>query len=398
MREVFTEADNIITPLGTGTTANFDAIRGGASAIRVWDDQELYPGPVALSRFDSAWLDHSFNDRFDKSMKTGPFTRLEKMFILSVSDALSHSTVKINDPRTLLVISTTKGNIDLLEQGRAENFDGDRIFLWRMAETIRDFFGNPNKPLVVCNACISGSLAIIMAARLIRSGRYDHAVVTGGDIVTEFVVSGFQSFQALSAGQCKPFDAARDGLNLGEGCATLVLSAMNPEPKDVTVRIAGGSTSNDANHISGPSRDGRGLFLSIEAAMREAGLEAKQIGYISAHGTATSYNDEMESLALSLAGMDKIPVNSFKGSIGHTLGAAGVIESVLAIRSMTDGWLLGSAGYTSHGVSSPINVIRESRKENFDAVLKTASGFGGCNASVVFIRKTGRKLLKDQQA
>ena len=145
----------------------------------------------------------------------------------------------------------------------------------------------------------------------------------------------------------------------------------------------GGATSNDSNHISGPSRDGEGLYLAIAAAMKEAEVTAGEIDFISAHGTATPYNDEMESLALAWAGLENVPVNSFKGYIGHTLGAAGVIETILSIYSIRNGVLFKSAGYQTNGVSRPLNVISQNIHQPVKKILKTASGFGGCNAAMV---------------
>jgi 3-oxoacyl-[acyl-carrier-protein] synthase-1 len=222
------------------------------------------------------------------------------------------------------------------------------------------------------------------AARMIASGLYDHAVVTGGDAISEFVISGFQSFQALSPDPCKPFDINRTGLSLGEGCGTVILTADSTMTGFAQpVAYLGGATSNDANHISGPSRDGEGLYLSIAPAMKEAQVTPDDLDFVSAHGTATPYNDEMESLALTWAGLENVPVNSFKGYIGHTLGAAGVIETILSIYSIRNNILFKSAGYSENGVSRPLNVIMEHTSKSVRKVLKTASGFGGCNAAIV---------------
>jgi 3-oxoacyl-[acyl-carrier-protein] synthase-1 len=304
------------------------------------------------------------------------------MFIYSVGMVLELSGVNAADSQ--IIISTTKGNIDLLDLSNPQVFPQERIRLWKMAEVIARHFGFKGKPLIVSNACISGSQAIITAARMIRTGCCDHVIVTGGDLVTEFVASGFQSFQALSPGICKPFDAHRDGLSLGEGVGTLLLTkdpALAPGKKKIAV--AGGAISNDANHISGPSRDGEGLWIAIDGSMREAWADARDIDFISAHGTATPYNDEMEAKALAWAGLQEVPVNSFKGYFGHTLGAAGVIETILTVRSMQDNRLMKSLGYSELGVSAPLNIITENHTQEIRTALKTASGFGGCNAGIV---------------
>jgi 3-oxoacyl-[acyl-carrier-protein] synthase I len=388
MRKVYFGTDNIITSLGFTTEENAGNIRAGISGIKVLEDKSLLPFPAAYSAINQAELEKRFADALTTSRISSSennFTRLEKMFITSISSALQNSQVDPADPRTLMVFSTTKGNIDNIEH-RPSTIDNRQstILLWEMAGYIARLFNCSIVPMIVSNACTSGSVAIMQAARLIASGKYDHAIVTGGDIVSEFVISGFQSFQALSYEACRPFDANRTGLSLGEGCGTVILTsdpakAFGEKP----VCYLGGSTSNDANHISGPSRDGEGLYLAISAAMNEAKVTPENIDFISAHGTATPYNDEMESLALTWAGLEKVPVNSFKGYIGHTLGAAGLIETILSVYSMRNGILFKSVGYTENGVSRPLNIVTENLHLPVKTVLKTASGFGGCNAAIV---------------
>ena len=388
MRRVYFGADNIITSLGFTTEENALQIQSGISGIKVYEDDKLSPGPVSFSAIDTEDLDLHFSGTLLKSGIPSSeinFTRLEKMFLTSIGTALENSKVDPRDPRTIMVFSTTKGNIDLLNTQSAISNEKSRILLWELAGYIAKLLNCYTVPLVISNACTSGSAAIITAARLIASGQYDHAIVTGGDIISEFVISGFQSFQALSQEACRPFDADRTGLSLGEGCGTVILTSdQSLAGEGKPVEYLGGSTSNDANHISGPSRDGEGLYLAISAAMKEAGTMAGDLDFISAHGTATPYNDEMESLALAWAGLEKVPVNSFKGYIGHTLGAAGLIETILSIYSIRHGILFKSAGYQNNGVSKPLNVITETIHKPVNKVLKTASGFGGCNATIVF--------------
>ena len=387
MRRVYFGADNIITSLGFTTEENALQIQSGISGIKVYEDDKLSPGPVAFSAIDTEDLDLHFSDTLLKSGIPSSeinFTRLEKMFLTSIGTALENSKVDPRDPRTIMVFSTTKGNIDLLNQQSAISNEKSRILLWELAGFIARLFNCSIVPIVISNACTSGSAAIITAARLIAAGLYDHAIVTGGDIISEFVISGFQSFQALSPEACRPFDAGRIGLSLGEGCGTVILTSdQSLAGEGKPVEYLGGSTSNDANHISGPSRDGEGLYLAISAAMKEAGTMPGDLDFISAHGTATPYNDEMESLALAWAGLEKVPVNSFKGYIGHTLGAAGLIETILSIYSIRNNILFKSAGYQNNGVSKQLNVITENIHKPVGRILKTASGFGGCNAALV---------------
>jgi 3-oxoacyl-[acyl-carrier-protein] synthase I len=200
-------------------------------------------------------------------------------------------------------------------------------------------------------------------------------------VITKFILSGFSSFQALSPGYCRPFDRDRDGINLGEGAATVVLSSR-PEYRQ-GAGIKGGAVSNDANHISGPSRTGKELSEAIGSALRDAGSSATGIGFISAHGTATPYNDEMEAKAITLAGLQHVPVNSLKGYYGHTLGAAGLIETIITLQSMREGVVIPSRGFENNGVTTPLNVCSSLLYTPLNTCLKTASGFGGCNAAIV---------------
>ena len=381
MTDIFVAGDNIISSLGFTAEENFSNLKNNITGIKIKDDGLLYPTAFPVSQVDSTRLE----TEFEKIGNTNNYTRLEKMFILSITDALKQNKVDITSPRTVFIFSTTKGNIDLLEPAKKNLFEEDRLKLWGMSKEIAKYFNNSNEPIVVSNACISGVLAVVIAQRLINDGVYDNAIVAGGDIVSEFVVAGFQSFKSLSAEPCKPFDINRDGLSLGEGCATIILTNnQNLFNSTNRIKVMGGASSNDANHISGPSRTGDGLYFAIKNAMDDSGITANDIHYISAHGTATSFNDEMESKAISWAKLNEVPVNSLKGYFGHTLGGAGAIESVIGIHSLRENLLINTKGYSELGVPEKINVINETRHAELKNFLKIASGFGGCNAAVIF--------------
>jgi len=377
---IYFKSDNIVSPLGFSTKETTDLVLVGETGIKEIFDKDLYPEPFPASMIDEEKLETEFIKVATRYSSTKKFTKLEKMLIISVDDALSATDVDITSKRTAIILSTTKGNIDLL--GNVYDYDKDRVSLWKLGEVIASFFSNPNTPVVISNACISGVLAINTAAMLIDSQQYDDVVVTGGDIVSRFVVSGFMSFLSLSTKPCKPFDANRDGLSLGEAAATII---MGNKPGNISPSLvfAGGSSANDANHISGPSRTGEGSYIAIQKAMDEAKINAKMIDHISAHGTATPYNDEMESIAIDRHGMTHVPVNSIKGNLGHTLGAAGIVESAILLEEMKRNILIDTTGYIEHGVSKPIAVIKESAKKELVNCLKMASGFGGSNAAMI---------------
>ena len=310
------------------------------------------------------------------------YTCMERLVLATLGGVVARSGVTPADKRVLIVLATTKGEIGSL--GSAP----ERCDLNRTAEVVGRHFGAAHRPLLVSNACISGVSAIVIAARLIRSGRYDHVFVAGFDLLSDFIVSGFNAFKSVSPTLCRPYDAARDGLTLGEACGAVLLT-RDRRLSATGVSVVGGGISNDANHISAPSRTGDGLWYAIRAALAEAGTGAGEVGLVNTHGTATVYNDEMESKALHLAGLCGVPCNSLKPYFGHTLGASGVIESIVTVRELCEGTCFGVKGYAECGVPYPPDVSAAHREIRTDTALKTASGFGGCNAAVVFRRAAG---------
>ncbi|MBN8691699.1 MAG: beta-ketoacyl synthase [Bacteroidetes bacterium] len=378
MPEVFTSYNNIISPLGFTTKDNYSALLNNQSGIQNKSFGKLN------DLFCLATIQEEKIKEF--AVKAGiesGFTKLESLSILSIQDVLNQSGISLKEKNTLLIYSTTKGNIDLLEYNKPP-VSKERAYLSKMTEAIGNYFGAANTPLVISNACISGLLAIIIAKRMIAEGLYENIIVCGGDLVTEFTVSGFKSFNALSTNLCKPFDARRDGINLGEAVSTILITNNKSLLSESSTHILNGASANDANHISGPSRNGDGLLQAIENTFSKH----KHIlpDTINAHGTATPYNDEMESIAFERAGLTHVPVNSLKGYYGHTLGAAGVLETVIALEAAHHNQLIKSAGFSEHGVSGKISVINEHKKTTINTVLKTASGFGGCNAAALFAK------------
>lgn len=377
--KVFIVSDSVVSPLGWTTADNFAALLQGHSGVR----QHVRAGWSEKPFQASIVLDAALNERFNAgNFGESTWTRFEKMLLLAVSDALAATAIRPDDPDLVFILSTTKGNIALLENGDASSPD---LLLSHPIRKVASWYGNPNMPIVVSHACVSGVSALLLAKRLLESGRYRHAVVAGADEVTRFVWSGFQSFQALSDEPCRPFDHRRKGLNLGEAGAAAVLS-VEPERGAAPIQLMGGALSNDANHISGPSRTGAELSAAIQRAIAGAGLRAADIGFISAHGTATPYNDEMEAKAFDLAGLNATPLNSLKGAFGHTLGAAGLLESVLSAQSLRENTVLPTPGFEEVGVSRPVAVCTAPLRRDLQFCLKTASGFGGCNGAVVLGR------------
>ena len=377
MTEIFISSDNIVSPIGLTTAENFSQLKQNITGIKLHDDKVMSDQPFQAALFS--------NENFYSNHSKNNYTRFEKLLITSIEDALANTDISASDKKTVLIISSTKGNVSLLETEEPSDALNKRISLNTSAQLVADHFQFVNKPVVISNACISGLLAMLTGMRLIQSGQYNHAVVAGADVISKFVLSGFQSFQAVSQLPCKPFDAARDGINLGEAAATVILTSNKNYSSGI--KAAGGSVSNDANHISGPSRTGEELYIAIRKALQAAAITANDIGFISTHGTATIFNDEMEAKAIGLAGMQEIPVNSLKGYYGHTLGAAGLIESIISMQSLKEKLLIPTRGFENIGVSEPVNVCASFYKPSAQHFLKTASGFGGCNAAMIFSKQ-----------
>jgi 3-oxoacyl-[acyl-carrier-protein] synthase I len=372
MKTVYAVADNIFSPLGKDTGTNMAALLQGQSGIRQ-HRSEISPSPFWASLFSPGEI-----------MPEDSLTAFEQIIFLSARDAIQKAGIDPSQAnnRTGFILSSTKGNISLIENLKEGSVPEERVSLNTSASLVAKRLGIQSEPLVVSHACISGLLAMITGMRLIQSGLYDRLIIAGGDLITSFIYSGFNSFQAISPRPCRPFDAERDGISLGEAAATVVLSA---DQMPGAIVLAGGSVSNDANHISGPSRTGEELWLAINRALIQAEISSGEIDFISAHGTATRYNDEMEAKAIHLAGLENAPVNSLKGYYGHTLGAAGILESILTMQSMKQNILIPTLGFSKPGTEKPVNIIKKIEYTPLRKCLKTASGFGGCNAAIVVV-------------
>lgn len=374
-KEIHITDYNCVTPLGFDVESNWKALLEGKSGValhQVSDNLEAF----FVSKIDSEKLEIEFN-KLVNSAQNDNFTRLEKMFLLSLKPLIERH--QISDD-TAFILSTTKGNISLLKN---KTDLPESVYLSNLAQKLADYFGFKTKPIVVSNACVSGVMAISVAKNMIQAGKYKDAFVIAGDEISEFVISGFNSFQAIGSEPCKPYDKNRNGINLGEATASMYITSTPSENEKLRFKVLGDSAINDANHISGPSRTGDGLFESIKNAMKEAKVSAEQINFISAHGTATIYNDEMEAIAFNRMELQNVPLNSMKGYYGHCLGASGLLESIISMESALHNTLIPSKNFEEIGVSQDLNIIKENQSVEIKYILKTASGFGGCNAAIV---------------
>lgn len=355
--KVFIGAENIISPLGSTIKENFSKLKDNISGITIFKSAGFNKEDICLSKIPINSI--------------GKYDFLLENCLKGIQKNIPPEL--FTSSKTILILSTTKGDIEKSLIATIEN----------SARELQNKFSLKHFPVIVSNGCASGVIAINTAANLIRAGIYDHALVIGCDVISDFVLYGFQSLFAISPQPCMPFDKNRKGITLGEGCATVVLSNTNLIFKEPPIEYIEGTSSNDANHISGPSRTGEGLVRTVKNTLALADINEKEIDFISAHGTGTIYNDDMESMAFDRLGMNNIPVNSLKGYFGHTLGAAGIIETAVCLQSMRNNILIKSLGFQEHGTVKQLNIIFENLKQEIRTVLKTASGFGGCNASLI---------------
>lgn len=376
--KTYITAAEVITALGADLAANVRAIEDGLSGVAERKDPRLSDSPVMAAVIPDETFACLAAQYGGADGKSGALTRTELLLAAVIGSIVSQTGIDMSSADTFIVFSSTKGNVSLLDPS-SSNQD-ERAYLWEMGERVASRFGASGRFCVISNACISGVSALVVARRLILSGKYRKIVVAGCDTLSRFIVSGFASFRSLSGGVCRPYDSSRDGLNLGEAAGAVLLSDAFSEG---AVVLSGGAISDDANHISGPSRTGDGLFFAMRNAMNEAGVTPDDISFLNMHGTATVYNDEMESKAVGLAGLSSVPVQSLKPYFGHTLGASGVVETVMSAVQLRKGTVWGTKGYETPGTPMPLNVSSASRRVSMKHCVKAASGFGGCNAAVV---------------
>lgn len=358
---VYRVADNIISPLGETTVQNYEAAKQGQTQLQRY---ELHGEAYVASRFSAI------------SVIPG-MTRFESLAIRSIRQALGDAKIDPTSERVVLILSTTKGNIEKIQTGNTQGISPGAA-----ARHIAQELHVSTEPIAVCNACISGVSAIVLAGRLLENDDYDYAIVCGADVLTPFTISGFQSLKALSDAPCRPFDIERLGLNLGEAAATMILSR---EPSGDGWGIENGIIRNDAFHISSPSKNGEGARLALEAVLKDC--DPNTLSFINAHGTATMFNDQMESVAIERAGLGNIPVNALKGYFGHTLGAAGILETILSIAAANDHTVLGTKGFKEIGVSGKIQLSAAHNKTDKLSFVKMISGFGGGNGALLVTHK-----------
>ena len=296
----------------------------------------------------------------------------------------------------LTVVGTTSGGMTFGEQyyrslQRAENNRHAPTWIANYLPQkpiidAQEAFGISAPCQVIANACASGTNAIGHAFECVRSGRYDRVLTGGYDALSELVFVGFDSLQASTAEKCRPFDAARTGMVLGEGAALLALEnleAAQSRGATILAEVTGYGISTDNHHLTQPHPSGIGPRQAMERALASAGLQPSEIDYINAHGTATPFNDAAEGKAISEL-FDDVPISSTKSMMGHSLGAAGAIEAIISLLALQHQFLPPNINFHAGDPELHLNIVaNQSRETDIGAVLSNSFGFGGTNASVI---------------
>lgn len=373
MRPVCVVDTAVVTAFGDGLSPLWDGLMAGRSAI------------APLQRFAV----ERYQSHLAACVPDLAAAPDESLIVPLLERLLSQLGPVPTDCRVLT--ATTKGGIDNLEKiRRGQPCQSQAVLPGDLPGRVAARLQLADAGLNINAACASSTLAVARGAAQIAAGQAEVVLIVGIDLVSEFVFSGFSSLQALSVGASRPFDRQRSGLTLGEGGAALLLMSEERarcDGRTVLGTLLGWGNANDANHITAPARDGCGLVDAVERALAQARLPAAAVAAVSAHGTGTVYNDAMELTAFGrIFGERRVPVNSVKGAIGHTLGAAGAIEVVLGLQSLASQVLPPTVGLETPEAAGCDQVAATPQGIAGDCLLTTNSGFGGVNAALILGR------------
>lgn len=390
----------VLTALGQGWAVNAEGFRLGRVGIRpatVVDGSRQrvkVAGEVVLpEKLPSTRLGRSLMGRMDRAGRMLLLAGVEA-WVQSGWEPVEHLPI---------VLGTTSGGMTLGQDffRHAVGCQGsDRGQISRLVHyqaqrqgmNLAEALGIGGPLTIVANACASGANAVGHAWQLVRRGTAARVLAGGYDALSQLVFAGFDSLQALSPTVCRPFDAERDGLALGEGAAVLALESLeSAERRKATIlgEIAGYGATTDLHHLTQPHPEGEAAFRAMMAATRGAGVQPGQVGYINAHGTGTPLNDRAEAQAIHQWAGDEashLAVSSTKAGIGHLLGAAGAVEVVVCLMALTGQWLPPNATLRQPDPVCRFRLVREPEACGFNYALTNSFGFGGANASLLLRR------------
>jgi 3-oxoacyl-[acyl-carrier-protein] synthase II len=384
----------IISAIGNTVAENLNALLdskpgiGNLEYISTRHASEIKVGEVKIPNGELAALLQLPNDN--------NYTRTALLGTRAAREALQQSGADLNDEyRTGLISATTVGGMDMTERyfkdfaTRTETQKyisshpaGDSTAKIAEQLQITDFV------TTISTACSSAANAIMLGARLIKAGKLDRVIVGGTDALSKFTINGFKSLMILSDEACTPFDANRKGLNLGEGAAFLVLESeeiIAANRKSVFGRLTGYANANDAFHQTASSPQGDGAYIAMKEALKLASIDAAEIDYINAHGTATVNNDLSESEALIRLFGDRVPAfSSTKAFTGHTLAAAGAVEAVFSVLALQEQCIFPNLNFTTSIPETQLIPEISIQNKALTHVLSNSFGFGGNCSSLVF--------------
>lgn len=390
----------VITALGNGWVANAAGFRSGKTAFR----------PVTL--FDASRQRSKIAAEIDlpadlpeTALSKNHLRRLgrgSKMLLLAAHEAWKQSGWKPVDG-VPVVLGTTSGEMALGESYLRQALATPKKFrnqasrvehyqVQRQGLDVCNAFGFSGPITTISNACASGANAIGHAFELVRAGRADRVLAGGYDALCQLTFAGFDSLQALSTQPCRPFDAGRDGLSLGEGAAMVTLESLDSARQrgaEILGEIAGYGAATDTHHLTQPHPQGDAAFAAMNAACAMAGVRPGQVDYINAHGTATPQNDATEAAAINRwAGSDaeKLLVSSTKAGIGHLLGAAGAVEAVVCLMALREQFLPPQTSMTGKDPACRFQIVASPTSRKLETALSNSFGFGGANATLIFRR------------
>ncbi len=347
--------------------------------------QGIIEGNTAIKEFNRFNLDN-FQSKFAADV-SGLRRNAQESLVMQMLKPMLKDKGFARD--SFLILATTTGEIEFLELDLLEkksNYKKSQFSY--LAKKVKDVV-NVSSAITISGACSSANIALACAGSLIASGRKDCVLVVACDSISEFVFSGFSSLMALDKERAAPFDKNRSGLTIGEAAGFMLL--MSPkraqkEKRNPIAKLAGWATSNDANHMTGPSRKGEGLKLAINTAINCAKQKKENIGSISAHGTGTKYNDSMEMKAFKEVFKKSLPTYSIKGAIGHTMGAAGLIQAIIAIESLKNKIIPPTIGLNEVDAEAKGWVSNKRQINDKNLCLSVNAGFGGINTAVLLER------------